>query len=362
MGNQRINLDMRARVIGFISLVVVTVSLYPVAYAHKTAVPSQHLGSVVQLRPIQRYIDFLVTKYHFDRNWLERAFQKTRIQPQIIQAMNKPAESLPWFRYRSIFLTTSRIDGGAKFWRSHRAALARAAHIYGVPPSIIVAIIGVETDYGQRMGRWPVMDALTTLAFDYPSRSRYFRRQLTQFLLLAKEHHLNPLVPKGSYAGAMGLGQFMPGSLHHYAVHFASGTKGFEWNNPVDAIGSIANYLSKNGWRRGRLVAVEAQVNRGFQQEHHARYFKTGYSSIEVLKKGFHSINTLSCSSCQDYSLIGLQGRKGDHYWIGGGNFLVIMRYNESPLYAMAVYQLSNQIRRVYGSRFLDGHDVGSGH
>ncbi|HEX6928415.1 MAG TPA: lytic murein transglycosylase B, partial [Gammaproteobacteria bacterium] len=199
----------------------------------------------------------------FTRTELDRMFDGVAKQQKIIDAISRPAESKDWHEYEPIFLTEARIGGGVEFWNAHADLLARAEREYGVDAGVIVAIIGVETFYGRITGSWRVIDALATLGFDYPPRSSFFRSELEHFLLLAREEAIEPQTVSGSYAGAMGGGQFMPSSYREYAVDFDGDGKRDLWNSWADVIGSVANYLSRHGWRHGDVIAVPAAVPEG---------------------------------------------------------------------------------------------------
>jgi membrane-bound lytic murein transglycosylase B len=214
-----------------------------------------------QRADVQAFIREMATQHGFNAAQLRATFSRAQAQPSIIAAMSRPAEAKPWYVYRDIFINAKRIQGGVQFWRANAAALARAEQVYGVPPQIVVAIIGVETQYGGNMGKYRVLEALSTLAFGYPRRAAYFRKELENYLLLARTEGVDPLTLRGSYAGAMGLGQFMPSSFQSYAVDFDGDGHRDLWRNPTDAIGSVANYFKKNGWRGGQPVATPASVS-----------------------------------------------------------------------------------------------------
>jgi membrane-bound lytic murein transglycosylase B len=263
---------------------------------------------------VQNFIDEMVVRHHFNRSQLTNLFDQVTPRKIIIKSTSKPKESIEWYNYRPIFVTSQRAREGADFWRAHAKTLAEAQQRYGVPAEIIVAIIGVETRYGQHMGGHRVIDALSTLSFDYPRRARFFRSELENYLLLTRDvPTLNPATLRGSYAGAIGEPQFMPSSYRHYAVD--STGKGYSdlINNSDDAILSVANYFKGHGWITGGRVATSAQQK---------------------------------CLACA--KLLVLQGKTGPEYWYCFHNFYVITRYNTSPLYAMAVYQLSEMIRKDY--------------
>src|SRR5882672_465757 len=230
------------------------------------ATPSQkhraEAGSGYERRgEVRKFIDELVRDEHFSRATLVRWFSDARYQPKIIAAMQRPLLEPPkWYEYAPPFLTQARIDEGVTFWHAHESALARAESAFGVPPEIVVAIIGVETFYGRNTGSYRIIDALSTLAFDYPRRATFFRGELREFLLLARSEGLSPLVPKGSFAGALGVPQFMPGSVRRYAIDFDGDGHIDLWRSGDDAIGSVANYLARHDWLRGQPVWSRASV------------------------------------------------------------------------------------------------------
>ncbi|KAF0192340.1 MAG: lytic murein transglycosylase B [Gammaproteobacteria bacterium] len=292
---------------------------------------------------IQTFIDELVTRHGFERQSLKTLFDNTERRQDIIDAISRPAEAKPWHQYRPIFLNTQRISGGVEFWNQHAALLDKAEQVYGVPPEIVTAIIGVETRYGASTGRYRVMDSLATLAFDYPPRAAFFRGELEQFLLLAREEAADPLSIKGSYAGAMGQGQFISSSYRHYAVDFDGDGKRDLWNSTADAIGSVANYFHVHGWKPGEPVASRARVQGNAYKELVAQDLKPHTSLAQLQTQGVTASDTLPPDALA--ALIELETENGVEHWLGLDNFYVITRYNRSRLYAMAVYQLSQEIR-----------------
>jgi membrane-bound lytic murein transglycosylase B len=269
-------------------------------------------------------------------------------QQSIIDLMNHQAPSKStgpngaWSRYRAKFLTEDTIANGAAFWRRHEAALARAESRYGVPPEYVVAIIGVETRFGGFVGKTRIIDALATLAFAYPRRADYFAGELESFLIMARDEGISPFQPRGSFAGAMGLGQFMPSSFHQYAVDFTDDGHRDLWN-PADAIGSVANYFKGHGWRAGEPVAVRARVESGANAGLMKTGFDTRYGVKELTGRGI--VPTGSLGGASQVSLLQLDAKGGYEYWLGLPNFYVITRYNHSTYYAMAVHQLAKAIR-----------------
>jgi membrane-bound lytic murein transglycosylase B len=296
---------------------------------------------------VQAFIDRMVNAHGFNREELVIVLHNAERREDILELMSKPAEKrLRWFEYRKIFLTQSRIEGGATFWKENTEILEQAAAEYGVDPQVIVAIIGVETRYGSNTGRHRVLDALTTLAFDYPPRSEFFTAELEQYLLLAREEDIDLLTTTGSYAGAMGYGQFIPSSYRNYAVDFDNDKKRDLWNNKADIIGSVANYFHVHGWTSGTPVATRADVTGNDYQ----RVLDLGYKPNTVLDALRHDGITPGTPLPDELlaALISFEQENGPEYWLGFNNFYVITRYNHSPLYAMAVYQLSEEIRDAY--------------
>ncbi len=297
---------------------------------------------------VQAFIDEMVSKHGFDRAELEREFGQVRMKQKIIDAITRPAESKPWFQYRPIFVTETRIDEGVKFWNDNVADLERAEQVYGVPPEIVVAIIGVETRYGRHKGGWRVMDALSTLAFAYPKRAKFFRSELEEYLLLAREEGLDPLSIKGSYAGAMGKAQFISSSYRNFAVDFDGDGKRDLWHNTADAIGSVANYFKRHNWQPGAPVGSYAMVG----SNRISRLLKAGIKPHtpvkELRKQGVTALTPLPPEA--PAALIAFDNKVGrPDYWLGLNNFYTITRYNHSPLYAMAVYQLGEAIKARRG-------------
>ncbi len=291
---------------------------------------------------VRAFVDRMAASHGFPREQLLDWFSRVRIREDILRAISNPAEAKPWHEYRQIFLTPDRIRGGAQFMRAHRPALQRAEATYGVPPEIVTAIMGVETRYGRYKGRYPVFEALSTLAFAYPRRSRFFAGELEQFLLLTREEGLDPLGVKGSYAGAMGGPQFISSSFRGYAVDFDGDGHRDLWTDPDDMIGSIAHYFARHGWRRGEPVAVPAQVSGDGAAGLLALGLRPQRTVAELVAAGVRPGTAVPGEL--PAALIALEGAGGTEYWLGFTNFYVITRYNHSPLYAMAVYQLSREI------------------
>ena len=300
-----------------------------------------------ELPGVDVFITEMTSKYNFDQQQLEQLFSEVEVKESILKAISRPAEkSKPWYDYRKIFITNKRIKGGVKFWQQHADTLAAAEKQYGVPAEIIVAILGVETRYGGNVGSYRVIDALSTLAFRYPPRSKFFRSELEHFLLLTKEENKSLLDPIGSYAGAMGLGQFMPSSYRAYAVDFDGDGKRDIWTNPVDAIGSIANYLSRHGWVAGESITHKTQ----FSGQEVSSLIEKGYKpSLTRAELSAAGVSLQALPNGQDnIAIISLTQKKGEEYWLARQNFYAITRYNHSRMYAMAVTQLAQEIDNQY--------------
>ena len=271
------------------------------------------------------------------QGWLAQA----RYQPSIIRAITRPAESMTWANYRPIFITDARIAGGSRFMAEHRDDLARVSAQTGVPAEYITAIIGVETSYGANTGSYRVLDALYTLAFYYPKRQDFFRGELAHLFALARDEKLDLATLRGSYAGAMGWGQFMPSSYRQYAKDGDGDGRRDLLSSPADAIASVANYFVSFGWQRGQPVFVRAQADPGalaFVPENS----EANFSLAQLAAKGYRPAETAPDLPA---TLVTLEGVDGPEYWIGYKNYYVITRYNRSPLYAMAVQQLAQALK-----------------
>ena len=288
-------------------------------------------------------VDELVQEEGFDRDQLMQLFAGAQRQESILKAIARPAEKTkPWYEYREIFLNEKRERQGVEFFAEHRDTLLRAEREFGVPAEIIVAIIGVETYYGRIAGSYRVIDALSTLAFDYPKRSPFFTSELKNFLLLTRDQGLDPLTLKGSYAGAMGYGQFMPSSYRAYAVDFDGDEVADIWNNPVDAIGSVANYFKAHGWRPGESVVFAADAGPDVAADwfvQSRKDLKPSRTVAQFAEAGVvprKPVDPQAMATAMKFEL-----EQGYEYWLGLHNFYVITRYNHSAMYAMSVYQLS---------------------
>lgn len=295
----------------------------------------------------QQFIDKMVNKHGFDRQQLQEILSQAKRLDSVLRLMDNQAPTTSvkppsgpngaWLRYRKKFITPDNVQNGVVFWNQYEDALNRAWQVYGVPPEIIVGIIGVETRWGRVMGKTRILDALATLSFNYPRRAEYFSGELETFLLMARDEQDDPLNLKGCFAGAMGYGQFMPSSYKQYAVDF-SGDGHINLWDPVDAIGSVANYFKAHGWVKGDQVAVMANG----QAPGLPNGFKTKYSISQLAAAGLTPQQPLG--NHQQASLLRLDVGTGYQYWYGLPNFYTITRYNHSTHYAMAVWQLGQAV------------------
>ena len=304
---------------------------------------------------VAEFIDRMVELHGFDRAELQRVFGQAQHLDAVIQLMKPAPPSKPknWSAYRARFVDPVRINAGVRFWNQYSDKLAQAEAQYGVPAEIIVAILGVETIYGRNTGNFRVMDSVTTLAFDYPdtpnrnARMDYFRGELENTLLYARQSHIDPFALLGSYAGAIGLPQFMPGSILKYAVDFDSDNVIDLRNSPADAIGSIANFLVRHGWKAGEPIVFPARVANDGRRDWESfigQGLKAGYRP-EQLKAG-GVIPAVEPLPEMPYGLVDLQnGEEPTEYWLGADNFFAITQYNRSYFYAMSVVDLSRAIR-----------------
>ena len=280
----------------------------------------------------------------FSQNYLNQIFSKIKRDENILALVNSPAEGKPWHKYRPIFLTEDRIRSGVGFWKRHEREIKKASKQYGVDPEYIVAIIGIETFYGRNTGKHNVLRSLTTLAMDFPQRAKFYRSELENYLQFIREERINhPAALKGSYAGAMGLGQFISSSYRNYAVDFDGDGHKDLWA-PADAIGSVAHYFSRHGWRPEGDVSVPARIlGNLYVNIVNTKAIKPVHSIPELEQHGVKLQGKLNSSHV---SLLQLEGVNGYEYWVTGDNFYVITRYNHSPKYAMAVFQLASEIKR----------------
>jgi peptidoglycan lytic transglycosylase B len=289
---------------------------------------------------VRAFIDDMVARHGFLADELRGTFAGVQRVEPVLQSI-QPPEKPSWTDFRNQFVNEKRIAAGLAFWRANRTSLRRAERDFGVPPEFVVAIIGVETYYGRHAGRFRVVDALTTLAFDYPARARFFRSELEQYLLFARDNGLDVFSVKGSYAGAIGIPQFMPGSTRRYAVDFDGNGRIDLRASATDAIGSVANFLRRHGWRAGEAVQLRVKATAGDAW----RAYATGslvpeHQVADLVKSGLETEVPPEAAAARA-AVVDLQGdlRLGLH------NFYVITRYNRSALYAGAVADLAEALK-----------------
>jgi membrane-bound lytic murein transglycosylase B len=290
----------------------------------------------------------LAQRHAFDADVVLDQLGQVRPNAKVLQLIKPPVTPVQrsWERYRPRFINDRRIDNGVRFWDENRLTLAKARAMYGVPEEVIVAIIGVETEYGRNTGSFSVLEALATLAFHYPRRADFFREELEQFLLLSRENGLDPLLVRGSFAGAIGIPQFMPGSQRRYAVDFDGDGRVDLGNSTEDAIGSVARFLEQHGWEGGRPVAVRAKVSGDPDPALIEAGIRPSLRAGDLAGRGIAA----DADAEAVVTLVDLvsPGRTTE-YWLGYNNFYVITRYNRSSFYAMSVFQLAEAIRTRAG-------------
>jgi membrane-bound lytic murein transglycosylase B len=302
---------------------------------------------------VRSFIDEVVERHGIESTTIESLLGTARTRQAIIDAISRPAEALPWHRYRTIFITDERIDAGVAWWSTHAELIDAAATRYGLDPAVLVAVIGVETYYGRFRGRHRVIDALATLAFDYPRRSAFFRRELEAFLLLSHEEGLDPLAVLGSYAGAMGLPQFISSSYRAYAVDGDGDGRRDLLDSIADATASVGNYFLSHGWRSGEEVTLSASAPADpAAVAHLVNQGRRPYTTVgELRAAGIVAADAAdqqrldALDAAAPATLMALEGAAGTEYWVGLHNLFVITQYNHSPLYALAVFQLAELIR-----------------
>jgi len=330
-------------------LVLALVLSAPLSARHK--VVQKHPAFDLKRPEIVAFVKDVVARDQLSKKQVLALLRKGEPQPKIIEAMNRPAEKVtPWWEYHDRFLTEERINDGAQFYNDHRASVERIASARGIPPEYLIAIMGVETKYGRFVGKYRVLDALMTLAFDYPPRSDYFRGELEQFLLLYSEEHLDPLKVTGSYAGAMGVPQFMPSSYRMFAVDGNDDKKRDLWNDWDDILASIANYFAEHGWEAGGRVLAETRLDPEPKFQIDTRNLELNETVDSLNAQGVEVLGAETGPT--PAVLISAEQHDGPAYRVGFKNFYVLTRYNRSARYAMAVHDLAEAIaQRVHAQQ-----------
>lgn len=295
---------------------------------------------------IESFIGEMVQKHRFESDSLRRLFAQVQPRPEVIEAMLTPFTARPWYEFRSRYVNEARIRDGARFWREHAATLRKARRRFGVPEEIIVATLGAESFYGRRTGTFPVLEALTMLAFNYAPRAELFRAELEEYLLLAREARFDAMQVKGSYAGAIGLPQFLPSSYRRYAVDFDGDGRRDLVNSVADAIGSVANYYKTFGWRAGEAIAVPAEVDGGAVAALTELGVRPRLTVGALKRRGVTPAAPLQEET--EAAVFAVETENGPRYWLGLHNFYVILRYNRSVNYALAIDELARELRAQF--------------
>ena len=293
------------------------------------------------------FIDYMVTTHDFDRQALVSTLEEAQIVDQVLEAISRPAERvMPWYEYRALFVTASRIEAGAKFWLAHENELRAASIQYGVAPEMLVAILGIETFYGERTGTYRVLDSLSTLAFAYPPRSPFFTSELEAYFLLAREEGIDPSITLGSYAGAMGAGQFISSSFRAYAVDGNDDGSRDLWGDWQDVFASVANYFNAHGWLVGQPVVARATLSADWSGSEPENSMELTETIASLRQFGYVFLSELPATAAT--TVLSLQGEDEQEYWVGYHNFRVITRYNHSVKYALAAYELGQAVSAAY--------------
>ena len=343
---------MSVRAASFLLFILVASATHVAPAADKRKEPTA--PTYAQRDDVRAFAEEIATEAGVPPRDVLRWLGAARFQPKIVAAMDRPLLEPPkWYRYAPPFLTPDRVEGGVKFWRDNADALDRAQQQFGVPPEIIVAIIGVETIYGRITGNFRVIDALATLAFDYPRRATFFKGELKEFVLLSQEQGFSPLVPKGSFAGAMGVPQFMPGSYRRFAVDFDNDGHADLWRSSADVVGSVANFLARHDWLPGQPVLLPARIEPDARATA-LRRLDGGISERRALSawqgEGVTAVGAPVDLAPDPVGLLLLEesAEEGDaavSLWVACPNFYVITRYNRSRLYAASVWALAAELR-----------------
>lgn len=307
-----------------------------------------------QRQDLRQYLDQVSQTYHFDRQKLTTLFNQVHLRPKIIDTISHPYESKSWDEYRNAFVTPKRIRNGVAYYHQHQSLIEKIASQYQIPGNVLVAFLGIESNYGRYQAQYPALDALVTLGFDYPKRSKFFRSELTQLLLLAREQHFDPLKLQGSYAGALGMPQFMPSSYRNYAVDWDNHQHADLFHNPADAMASIANYLKHFGWQTGAKIAIPTTTDK---HANHNLIWRDLVKSQPIAVGQLARYHVYPAHKLSGKArVIGLVDKDGtNHYWLGLTNIHPILRYNTSTQYALSVMLLAQGIQSALDAEHQRG-------
>jgi membrane-bound lytic murein transglycosylase B len=307
--------------------------------------PGARAGGFAEREDVRMFIEEMHDRHGFDRGRLARLFGQAQPQPRAIQAILPPKDQAvrSWQAYRARFVEPSRIESGLRFWDANQRMLEAARRTYGVPEEVIVAIIGIETIYGRNMGKFPALATLATLAFDYPPRADLFRRELEALLLLARESRRSPTAYSGSYAGALGIPQFLPSSIRNWGVDFDGDGQVDLSASSADAIGSVANFLASHGWETGSPIVSPASATGDRIGELIDAGILPRFTPAEMTAYGVSPAADAPQLPCALIDLV--TPNEATEYWLGYRNFYVITRYNRSSFYAMTVFALSRELK-----------------
>jgi membrane-bound lytic murein transglycosylase B len=294
--------------------------------------------------PLEKFIAQMAHTHGFDIHALRALFAQVQMSQGVVKAIGAPSTNKSWYEFKPLFVDSGRIGGGVKYWTENAAVLERARSEFGVPEAVIVALIGIETRYGRNTGGYRVIDALTTLAFDWPARGDFFRGELEEFLLLCREQNWDPLTVKGSFAGAMGLAQFMPGSYRRHGLDYDSDGRIDLWTNSSDVIGSVASYLRYFGWKEGQPIVAPARVESAEPKTLLDIGLKPSLTLEQWRLRGARPLSPMADELSASLFSLDLIG--GAEYWFGFDNFYALLQYNRSRNYVMAIYELSMEIAR----------------
>jgi membrane-bound lytic murein transglycosylase B len=322
----------------------------PVLAAFAILVSLSVSGAALSLRPeIEAFIEEMASKHAYERSELRRLFAKVQPRPSIVRAMSAPSTARPWHEFRRRIVTDARIENGLRFWQENQPVLEKASREFGVAEEILVATVGIETNYGRTTGNFRVLDALTTLAFDYPPRADFFRSELEQYLLLSREDSIDPANTRGSYAGAIGLPQFLPSSYRKHAIDFDGDGRRDLVGSRADALGSIANYYRSYGWKAGNPVIAAAASGEAELAPLLAGGIKPHITVAELRSKGV--VVSDAADEKAEVTVFSVETESGHRLYVGFNNFYVITRYNRSVNYAMAVWELASELKTMMQSR-----------